>query len=107
MQVLTAMRDLIPDEIPLLGRIVSVADAFDAMTSNRPYHEFKKGRPPAWAFAEVERQAGRQFDPRCAAAFIEMREQVVRAMLDLTPGAEVDENVVNGEAEEYVPDPRN
>ena len=56
-----------------------MADAFDAMTSNRPYHENKKGRPPAVAFAEVEKQAGRQFDPACAAAFLAIRDQVVRA----------------------------
>src|SRR5262249_389485 len=38
------------ENIPLLARIVAVADAFDAMTSNRPYHADKKGRPPELAF---------------------------------------------------------
>jgi len=74
------------DEIPLLARIVGVADAFDAMTSHRPYHEGRKGKPAAWAFAEVETMAGRQFDPRCAAAFLEIRDQVVQAMHELMPG---------------------
>lgn len=76
---------LAKDEIPLLARIVAVADAFDAMTSHRPYHEGKRGRPASSAFAEVERQAGRQFDPRCAAAFLEIKEQIVRSMIELMP----------------------
>ena len=104
---------------PLPARIVAVADAFDAMTSHRPYHENRKGRPPSWAFAEVERQASKQFDPECAAAFLAIREQIVRAMLDLMPGTEIEEPLLQGPdtvdpsiedpsyADEYVPDPRN
>ena len=34
-------------DIPLLARIVAVADAFDAMTSNRPYHKDQRGKSPA------------------------------------------------------------
>jgi len=110
---------LVGDEIPYLARIVAVADAFDAMTSIRPYHENKQARTPAWAFGEVERQAGKQFDPQCAEAFIAIREQIMRAMLDLMPGMEIDEPMMAGPdtsdptlddpsyAEEYVPDPRN
>jgi putative nucleotidyltransferase with HDIG domain len=77
---------LAKDDIPLLARIVAVADAFDAMTSDRPYHVGKKGRPPEEAFAEVERQAGRQFDPDCALAFLEIREGIVQTMYELMPG---------------------
>lgn len=91
--------------IPLLARIVAVADAFDAMTSNRPYHENKKGKPPSWAFAEVERQAGKQFDPVSAAAFVSIREQIVRAMSELLPGSELEDPqpvTVTG----FVSDPR-
>jgi putative nucleotidyltransferase with HDIG domain len=76
---------LAKDEIPLLARIVAVADAFDAMTSHRPYHENRRGRPPAAAFDEVQRQAGRQFDPRCAAAFLEIQDQILAAMRELMP----------------------
>lgn len=72
-------------DIPQLARIVAVADAFDAMTSDRPYHPNKKGRPPAEAFAEVERQAGRQFDPECAKAFLDIRDVIVETMYDLMP----------------------
>jgi len=68
-----------------LARIVAVADAFDAMTSDRPY---RKGMPPDVAFAELERQSGLQFDPRCAAAFLAIRVRVgqhLRTQLMQTP----------------------
>ncbi|MFL5341622.1 MAG: HD domain-containing phosphohydrolase [Gemmataceae bacterium] len=71
------------DNIPLLARIVAVADAFDAMTSNRPYHADKKGKPPEVAFAEVQKQAGHQFDPVCATAFLDIQEQVMESMVTL------------------------
>jgi putative nucleotidyltransferase with HDIG domain len=73
-------------DIPQLARIVAVADAFDAMTSDRPYHVGKKGRPPEEAFAEVERQAGRQFDPDCAQAFLEIQDGIIQTMYELMPG---------------------
>lgn len=76
------------EEIPLLARIVAVADAFDAMTSDRPYHENRKGRPAKAAFAEVEKQAGRQFDPACAAAFLAIREAVVQVMKEELPSSD-------------------
>jgi putative nucleotidyltransferase with HDIG domain len=60
-----------------LARIVAVADAFDAMTSDRPY---RKGMPAAAGFAEVEKQAGKQFDPQFAGAFLSIRERVVEEM---------------------------
>lgn len=53
------------DEIPLEARILLVADAFDAMTSGRPYQEPVS---VAEAFAELRRCAGRQFDPSCVEA---------------------------------------
>ena len=71
---------LAKEAIPLLARIVAVADAFDAMTSQRPYHDKKRGRTPADAFAEVALQSGRQFDPLCAEAFLAIRDQVTAAM---------------------------
>src|SRR5262249_48838636 len=66
---------LITDAIPRLARIVSVADTFDAMTSDRPY---RKGMPAEVAFAEIEKQSGKQFDPECAAAFLEMHDRIMR-----------------------------
>jgi len=75
------------EDIPMVARIVAVADAFDAMTSPRPYYENKQGRSAEAAFAELAMQAGRQFDPKCAAAFLDIRDQVVRTMVELMPDA--------------------
>ena len=62
------------DEIPLAARIFSIIDAFDAMTTDRPYCA---ARPVDDALCEIEQQAGRQFDPHLVRVFIEMmrREQ--------------------------------
>lgn len=71
------------EQIPLLARIVAVADAFDAMTSNRPYHVDKRGKTPEEGFAEVALMSGKQFDPTCAEAFIEIQDQIVESMTTL------------------------
>jgi HD-GYP domain-containing protein (c-di-GMP phosphodiesterase class II) len=55
------------EDIPLIARVVTVADAFDAMTSNRPY---RSKRPIEAALAEIARNAGTQFDPAIAEAFV-------------------------------------
>jgi putative two-component system response regulator len=54
------------DEIPLAGRIVAVADVFDALTHERPY---KLAWPVEEAVGEVLSQRGRQFDPDVLDAF--------------------------------------
>jgi HD-GYP domain-containing protein (c-di-GMP phosphodiesterase class II) len=54
-------------EIPLEGRLLAVADSFDAMTSSRPYRD---ARAFDGAVAEVERCSGSQFDPEIADAFV-------------------------------------
>jgi len=59
------------DDIPLHAAIIAVADSFDAMTSSRPY---KQPRTPEEALRELDRYAGRQFDPRIVAAFRELIE---------------------------------
>jgi diguanylate cyclase (GGDEF)-like protein/putative nucleotidyltransferase with HDIG domain len=56
------------EEIPLGARIIFVADAFDAMTSDRVY---RPKRSSEEALAELERCAGTQFDPSIVAAFAE------------------------------------
>lgn len=65
------------EEIHRLARIVAVADAFDAMTSDRPY---RKGMPPEEAFDEVYKQRGKQFDPECADAFLCIRDKILEKM---------------------------
>ncbi|HEV2125749.1 MAG TPA: response regulator, partial [Chloroflexota bacterium] len=61
------------DVIPLAGRIVAVADVFDALTHARPY---KEAWPLEDAIAEITRQRGHQFDPLVVDAFIQVvREQ--------------------------------
>jgi len=54
------------DEIFIEGRILSVADAFDAMTSNRIYRD---GMPPERAIAELKKCSGGQFDPSLVPLF--------------------------------------
>ncbi|MBN2430432.1 MAG: response regulator [Acidobacteria bacterium] len=56
------------EEIPLGARILAVADAFDAITSDRPYRE--AGTVP-FALVEITRNSGIQFDPQVVAAFRE------------------------------------
>lgn len=55
------------DGIPLAARIVAVADAFDAMTSTRPYREPMTAHA---ALDELRENAGLQFDPRCVRALV-------------------------------------
>jgi putative nucleotidyltransferase with HDIG domain len=77
--------------IPLVSRIVAVADAFDAMTSNRPY------RSPLTLEAALEQLRlgiGTQFDPQCARAFLNLRQRLDRlvesqAMVDTVPDVEL------------------
>jgi len=57
---------LAEEDIPEVARLLSVADAFDAMTDERPYHP---PIPPEEARQELMRQAGRQFDPAIVEAF--------------------------------------
>ncbi|MDI6824297.1 MAG: HD-GYP domain-containing protein [Bacillota bacterium] len=69
------------EEIPLGARIIAVADAYDALTSDRPY---KKALSRDEALAEMRRCAGVQFDP----ALVEVLAKVVGAESRATTGAE-------------------
>ncbi len=60
--------------IPVEARVLAVADAFDAMTSPRPY---RRSVPIERALDEVERCAGTQFDPDAAEAFLDVWERGV------------------------------
>lgn len=57
------------NNLSLIGRITGIADAFDAMTSNRPY---RKGMPLEKALSILESEKGKQFDAGLVALFIEL-----------------------------------
>jgi putative nucleotidyltransferase with HDIG domain len=62
-------RGLSGDDIPAEARILAVADAYEAMTADRPY---RRALPEAEARAELMRGAGAQFDARVVDAFVEV-----------------------------------
>jgi diguanylate cyclase (GGDEF)-like protein/putative nucleotidyltransferase with HDIG domain len=75
--------------IPIEARIIHACDAFQAMSSDRPY---RRARPRDWILKEIEAQSGRQFDP-----------QVVAALLEVIRRGEL---AVNGTAEDAVHEDR-
>ena len=74
-------RGLSGDKIPLAGRIVSIADVFDALTSRRPYEE---PYPVEVALEIIKKERGQHFDPDVADVFLENIDQVlqIRAPMD-------------------------
>lgn len=60
------------EEISIDGRIIAVADTFDAMTSDRPY---RKGLPNEVAIDEIKKCVGTQFDPNVVVAFLSACEK--------------------------------
>ncbi|MDB5297807.1 MAG: domain/GAF domain/HD domain protein [Phycisphaerales bacterium] len=66
------------DRIPLMGRIICLADCFDAMTSNRTY---RKALPVEVALTEIRRCGGTQFDPALAEAFLRSTPDGLRELL--------------------------
>jgi putative two-component system response regulator len=69
-------------DIPLGARILAVADAFDAMTSDRPY---RQAIPEEEAWQEIRRCSGTQFDPVIVIAFLKTKPAVSAAIKDKTP----------------------
>lgn len=69
---------LVGEEIPILSRIILVADAFDAITSVRSY---QPSLPADYAVAEIRGNSGTQFDPQVVDVFLEL------AAVDLLPVA--------------------
>jgi putative nucleotidyltransferase with HDIG domain len=65
------------EAISPLARVVALADAFDAMTSDRPY---RKGMSAQAAFDEIVRQSGRQFDPTFATIFLDIKDAILQEM---------------------------
>jgi two-component system cell cycle response regulator len=81
---------LLGQEVPLGARVVAVCDAFDAMTTNRPYRK-RIGEPAA--LSELSCCAGTQFDPAVVEAFVRVLEREMDAAAEaakvrpLTPAA--------------------
>lgn len=68
------------EEIPLAARIFAVADAFDALTSDRPY---RLAVTEDEALIEIRRHAGTQFDPAVVRALLDVRREAARLESDL------------------------
>lgn len=66
-------QSLVREDIPLAARIVAVADAFDAMGSDRPY---RKGMPDEKIDQIFRDGAGKQWDPQVVAAFFRVRDEL-------------------------------
>ena len=62
-------RGLAGNDISLFARIVAIADAFDAMTSARPY---RRGMPAETAYQLMAQESGKQFDPILLSAFLDL-----------------------------------
>ena len=67
-------RGLKGEEIPLVSRIVTVCDVFDALTSDRPY---KKAWSVEDTVAEMESQSGKLFDPHVLRVFMTLLPEMV------------------------------
>ena len=66
-------RGLAGENIPLLGRIVAIADVYDALITERVY---KKAWPVEKAVAHIQQQAGRHFDPGLTACFLDRLDEM-------------------------------
>ncbi|MFZ2955798.1 MAG: HD domain-containing phosphohydrolase [Candidatus Ozemobacteraceae bacterium] len=73
------------DTIPLMARIICVSDAFDAMTSDRPY---RKGLNVNVAVTELKKFSGKQFDPVCVDAFLRAFEKKLFQWFEKLPDSE-------------------
>lgn len=60
------------DQIPVEARIIHACDAFEAMTSDRPY---RSALPVSRAIEELKKEAGKQFDPKVVEAFLKLMER--------------------------------
>ncbi len=75
-------RGLAGEAIPITGRIVGIADVFDALTSARPY---KEPYPAEVAFEIIRQDRGKHFDPAVADAFFKDREKVICILQNMNP----------------------
>jgi putative nucleotidyltransferase with HDIG domain len=73
------------EQIPLISRVIAVADMYDAMTSDRPY---RKRRTHQFAVDEILGASGTKIDPRVAEAFLDVLKDIVPAV-ENSPTSEV------------------
>jgi len=66
------------EETPLIARIMAVADAFSAMTTDRPY---RRGMTKERALAQITQGSGTQFDPFLAQVFVSLRRSSLSSSL--------------------------
>lgn len=75
-------RGLAGEAIPIMGRIVGIADVFDALTSDRPY---KDAYPLEVALEILKRERGRHFDPRVVDAFMDLKDEIAAVLHQFNP----------------------
>jgi len=75
------------DDIPIESRILAIADAYDAMTSPRPYRQQLSGKE---ALAEIRRCAGTQFDPELVGIFCGMMESQLSLLYNPAMDMDID-----------------
>ena len=68
------------DEIPILSRVIAVADSYDAMTSNRAY---RKGMPAEIAYNKIKDGISTQFDPKITKAFLDISPKYIQALFSM------------------------
>jgi putative nucleotidyltransferase with HDIG domain len=74
------------EQIPLVSRIIAVADMYDAMTSDRPY---RKRRTHQYAVEEILSSSGTKIDPKVVEAFLDMLKDLVPGTEGAAPTSEV------------------
>jgi putative two-component system response regulator len=66
---------LVGEDIPLAGRVVALADVFDALTTARPY---KKAWPVDEAVKFIKEQSGRHFEPKLVSLFVDILPEILK-----------------------------
>jgi putative nucleotidyltransferase with HDIG domain len=93
-------RGMAGEAIPLAARIFAVVDAYDAITSDRPY---RRARGYQTAVSELQRVAGQQLDPQVVEAFCEIPEVELRRLRELCkrvhPGLSLPDDLLDSLAE--------
>jgi len=77
------------DEVPLLARVIAVADTFDALTTNRPY---QKAHDPLEALRIIQTLSGQRLDPRAVAAILAVYQRgeirILKSLTQMIPSPE-------------------